>query len=45
MKHPEHKEAKNQYSGRTNTKLGTSAKQELQNELKRFNEHVKNLMK
>ena len=45
MKHPEHKTAKNQYSGRTNTKLGVSAKQELQDELKRFNERVKNLMK
>ena len=45
MKHPEHKAAKNQYAGRTNIKLGTSAKQELQDELKRFNERVKNLMK
>jgi hypothetical protein len=45
MKHPEHKASKNQYSGRTNTKLGVSAKQELQDELKRFNERVKNLMK
>ena len=45
MKHPGHKTAKNQYSGRTNTKLGTGAKQELQDELKRFNERLKNLMK
>ena len=45
MKHPGHNTAKNQYSGRTNTKLGVSAKQELKDELKRFNEHVKNLMK
>ena len=44
MKHPGYKTAKNQYSGRTNTKLNVSAKQELQDELRRFNEHVKNLM-
>jgi len=45
MKHPGHKTAKNEYSGRSNTKLNKSGKELLQDELKRFNEHVKNLMK
>ena len=45
MKHPGHKSAKNQYVGRTNSKFGLEGKKALQAELKRFNEHVKSLLK
>ena len=44
MKHPEHKTSKNQYAGRADKKLSGNAKQELKDELKRFNERLKKLM-
>jgi len=40
MKHPSHKTAKNEYSGRTDTKLNKSGKEMLQDEMKRFNQHM-----
>ena len=45
MKHPGHSTAKNEYAGRKNTKLTKSAKQELNEELREFNAHVKLLLK
>ena len=45
MKHPQHKTAKNQYVGRTKSKLDLKAKLKLKKELKEFNKFVKNLIK
>jgi hypothetical protein len=45
MKHPQHKTSKNEYVGRTNTKLGLKAKIEFKEELRKFNKRVKNLLK
>jgi len=40
MKHPSHKTAKNEYSGRTTTKISKSGKESLQDEMKRFHQHM-----
>jgi len=44
MTHPEHKSSRNQYLGRTNTRLGLKGKMELKEELNRFNERVRKLL-
>jgi hypothetical protein len=40
MKHPGHPTAKNQYAGRTTTKLSDSGKHALKEEMQRFNERL-----
>lgn len=43
MKHPGYSKVKNQYAQRTDTKLSSSGKKELKEEMKRFNERLKKI--
>lgn len=45
MKHPGHKNAKNQYEGRAGAKLSKEGKENLKKEMKRFSERLKELEK
>jgi len=45
MKHPSYSKAKNQYAQRATTKLTPSSKLALKEEMKRFNERLKKLVK
>mgnify|MGYP000203051350 FL=1 len=45
MKHPSYSKANNQYAQRTDTKLSSSGKKSLKEEMKRFNERLKKLVK
>tara|TARA_B110000902_G_C13878164_1_gene425603 strand:- start:407 stop:544 length:138 start_codon:yes stop_codon:yes gene_type:complete len=44
MKHPGYSKAKNQYAQRTDSKLSSSGKKALKEELKAFNERLKKLV-
>jgi len=43
MKHPGHSSAKNEYSGRTDSKLNKNSKEELKDRMKAFAKHLKKL--
>ena len=45
MKHPGYSKAKNQYAQRTGSTLSSSGKKALKEEMKRFNERLKTLVK
>jgi len=45
MKHPSYKKASNQYANRANNKLSKESKEALAEEMKRFNDRLKNLNK
>tara|TARA_B110000908_G_C9933418_1_gene305020 strand:+ start:71 stop:208 length:138 start_codon:yes stop_codon:yes gene_type:complete len=44
MKHPGYSKAKNQYAQRTDSKISSSGKKALKEELKAFNERLKKLV-
>lgn len=44
MKHPNYPKATNQYLGTTSTSLPKSSKENLNEELSRFNKHLKGLI-
>ena len=44
MKHPDYPKATNQYLGTSTTSLPKSAKEKLNEEIVRFNKHVKSLI-
>jgi len=45
MKHPSHTSTQNEYSGRSSKKLNKSNKTLLGEEMKKFNERMKRIMK